>query len=430
MPTPTQQTDKLPSPSANIGLGGNKNFLLLFAAQVISLMGSGVTTVALALFAYDLAGGADATVIIGNALMLRIIAFLIFSQPAGVYADRVSRKRLLILMDLGRFILLGLFPFVTQVWQVYVLIFAINALTACFTPVFEATIPQIVGPTYYGQAVALSRVAVDVEAVLGPIVAGLLVTGLGVNWVFWFDGLTYLLSALLITFAAVPQLTSTVSHSHRSVFVDMFYGSRVLFKVRLLRQAMIASFSEATAGTAAIVATVAYVREDLQQRIWKVGLAMAAVGAGSSVGAFDLVRFSQSIDVTTRHTSQFAMHIILAGGLLLALVLMAAGVYAPYGLFVLLWAANGAGQAMIALPSSVLLAEHSSDHDRGRVYAAHFAVTHACWLITYPAIGYAAANWGTSTTFIVAGIACAISTLAAWVAGGPQTEMQVRSNTP
>ena len=67
MPNSAQQTVKPPSPSARMGLWGNKNFLLLFAAQVISLMGSGVTTVALALFAYELTGGADATVIIGNA---------------------------------------------------------------------------------------------------------------------------------------------------------------------------------------------------------------------------------------------------------------------------------------------------------------------------------------------------------------------------
>lgn len=430
MPNSAQQTDKPPSPGESISLWGNKNFLLLFAAQVISLMGSGVTTVALALFAYELAGGADATMVVGNALMLRIIAFLIFSQPAGVYADRVSRKRILILMDLGRFILLGLFPFASQVWHVYVLIFSINALTACFTPVFEATIPQIAGHTHYGQAVALSRVAVDVEAVLGPIVAGLLVAGLGVHWVFWFDGLTYLLSAMLITFAVVPQLTSAISYSHHSVLADMFYGTQVLFRVRLLRQSMIASFCEAIAGAAAIVATVAYVRKDLQQSIWQVGLAMAAVGAGSSMGAFALVRFSQLVDAKTRQSCQFAIRVTLAGGLLLSSVLIAAGIYAPYGFFVLLWAANGTGQAMIALPSSVLLAEHSSDHDRGRIYAAHFAISHACWLITYPVIGYAVANWGASTTFIFAGIVCAISTLAALVAGGLKNELQVRSNMP
>src|SRR5438270_4457610 len=100
----------------------NRDFGLLFAAQVISLTGSGVTTVGLALFAYQLVGGASATAVIGNALMLRILAFLLFSQPAGVLADRVSRKPVLIGADLTRLFLLGLFPFVTAVWQVYALI--------------------------------------------------------------------------------------------------------------------------------------------------------------------------------------------------------------------------------------------------------------------------------------------------------------------
>jgi MFS family permease len=70
----------------------NRSFVRLFAAQVISLLGSGATTVGLALFAHRLTGGPSATAVIGNALTLRIVAFMIFSQPAGVLADRVNRK--------------------------------------------------------------------------------------------------------------------------------------------------------------------------------------------------------------------------------------------------------------------------------------------------------------------------------------------------
>ncbi|MBA2494696.1 MAG: MFS transporter, partial [Acidobacteria bacterium] len=107
----------------------NRNYLLLFSAQIISLLGSGVTTVGLALFAYQLTGGESAAAVIGNALFLRILAFLLFSQPAGVIADRVSRKKILIAADVLRFGLLALFPFITEVWQIYTLIFFINAVT-------------------------------------------------------------------------------------------------------------------------------------------------------------------------------------------------------------------------------------------------------------------------------------------------------------
>src|SRR5216684_4512785 len=153
----------------------NRDFRLLFGAQIVSLLGSGVTTVGLALFAYQLTDGQSATAVIGNALTLRILAFLLFSQPAGVIADRVSRKKILIAADLVRFGLLALFPFITTVWQIYALIFAINAVTAFFTPTFESSVPEVVGDEQYVKALSLSRVATDVEAVAAPALAGLLV---------------------------------------------------------------------------------------------------------------------------------------------------------------------------------------------------------------------------------------------------------------
>src|SRR5947209_3077107 len=110
-------TDSRSEPAAT-SLWRNGDFRLLFGAQIISLTGSGVTTVGLALFAYQLTGGTSATAVIGNALTLRILAFLLFSQPAGVIADRVNRKQILIAADIIRVGLLALFPFITAVWQI------------------------------------------------------------------------------------------------------------------------------------------------------------------------------------------------------------------------------------------------------------------------------------------------------------------------
>ena len=68
--------------------------------------------------------------------------------------------------------------------------------------------------------------------------------------------------------------------------------------------------------------------------------------------------------------------------------------------------------------SSGALAEHSFPEERGKVYAAHFALTHACWLVTYPVVGHAAARWGAPHTFTVAGVVCLLITLVAWLMGG------------
>ncbi|MCY7346173.1 MAG: MFS transporter [Pyrinomonadaceae bacterium] len=403
----------------------NRDYLLLFAAQIISLTGSGVTTVGLALFAYQLTGGQSATAVIGNALFLRILAFLLFSQPAGVLADRFNRKYILIAADVLRFVLLALFPFITEIWQVYTLIFLINAVTAFFTPTFEASIPEVVGDEHYVKALSYSRVAVDIEAVAAPAIAGLLVVWLGVRWVFWFDAFTYLVSAALVVFAVVPFVAKKAVPLSVNVFLsEIQTGTRILLREPSLRQALILSFAEATAGAAAIVATVAYVRDALERGDTAYAVVMAALGLGSTVAAILLGRATgryeqgaESKAVLHGRRHAWAQRALIFGGVLLGAILLPGFLVPPLFIFAVLWFLNGAGQALIAIPSSTLLAEHTFEDERGKAYAAHFALTHACWLITYLAIGYAAAYFGTPATFTVAGIVCLMITAAAFLLG-------------
>src|SRR5437588_3755248 len=348
--------------TSNKTLWQNRNFRLLFSAQIISLLGSGVTTVGLALFAYQLTGGASATAVIGNALTLRILAFLLFSQPAGVIADRVSKKRILIAADVIRFALLALFPFVTSVWQIYVLIFAINAVTAFFTPTFESSIPEIVGGEQYVKALSLSRVATDVEAVAAPALAGLLVALLGLRWVFWFDAFTYLVSASLVAVTVMPYVKRKLPQiSLRSFLAELTTGTRILLREPSLRQALTLSIAEATAGGAAIVATVSSVRDILSRGETVFAFVMAGVGLGSSLTAVALGRATGRYEKGARDRSilhgrrhQWASRALLGGGLVLGLVLVPDILKPPLLVFSFLWLLNGAGQALIAIPSSTL----------------------------------------------------------------------------
>lgn len=416
----------------------NHNFRLLFGAQIISLLGSGVTTVGLALFAYQLIGGMSATAVIGNALTLRILAFLLFSQPAGVIADRVSRKRILIAADLIRFALLAIFPFITSVWQIYALIFATNAVTAFFTPTFEASIPELVGEEQYVKALSLSRVATDVEAVAAPALAGLLVALLGLRWVFWFDAFTYLVSASLVAMAAMPYVKKKLpSISLRNFLTELTTGTRILLREPSLRQSLTLSIAEATAGAAAIVATVSYVRDVLGRGQITFAFVMAAVGFGSSLTAILLGRATgryekgshdRSILHGRRH--KWASVALLAGGFLLGLLLLPDVLKPPLVVFSFLWMLNGAGQALIAIPSATLLAEHTIEEERGRAYAAHFALTHLFWLASYPVIGHVAATWGSPLTFTGAGVFCLVVTVVAMFLGYGKREAHIHKPSP
>ena len=235
-------------------LGSNRAFVRLFTAQLTSLLGSGVTSVALAAFAYQLSGS-NATVVVGTALMLRILAFVTVSPVAGVLADRVDRRKMLVASDLIRVALMGVFPFISQVWQVYLLIFVLNAVTAFFSPTFEATLPEVVGESLYTRALAWSRVAVDVEAAGGPLVAGLLIALVGVRWAFWFDGLTYLASAVLVWGTPVPRAAKpTAPFPWSDLWSQVSLGTRILLGEPSLRRALVLHAAEATAGACVLVA--------------------------------------------------------------------------------------------------------------------------------------------------------------------------------
>src|SRR5690606_20189774 len=134
----------------------NRTYRRLFAAQVIALAGTGLSTIALALLAYELAGG-DAGTILGIALTLKMVAYVGIAPLVGGLAHRLPRKRLLIALDIGRAAAVGCLPFVTEVWQIYALIFILSACSAGFTPTFQATIPDVLpDEAEYTRALSLS----------------------------------------------------------------------------------------------------------------------------------------------------------------------------------------------------------------------------------------------------------------------------------
>jgi MFS family permease len=121
---------------------GDRTYRHLFLAQVVALAGTGLTTVALGLLAYDLAGK-DASAVLGTALAIKMVAYVLIAPIAGAYAGHVSRRALLVALDLARLAVVLALLFVTEIWQIYVLIFVLQGCSAAFTPTFQATIPDV-----------------------------------------------------------------------------------------------------------------------------------------------------------------------------------------------------------------------------------------------------------------------------------------------
>lgn len=366
----------------------------LFAAQVIALVGTGLSTVALTLLAYDLANG-DAGAVLGTALALKMIAYVGIAPFVGGIAHRLPRKAFLIALDVARAAFVLCLPFVDAVWQVYVLIFVLNACSAGFTPTFQATIPDVLpDEARYTRALSLSRVAYDLENLVSPTVAAILLTVASYDALFAANSAAFIVSALLVFSVTLPK--AAPSDRPVGVLVNLTFGVRSYIATPRLRGLLLLSLAVAAAGAMVIVNTVVYVRGYLGGSDTDTALAFAAAGAGSMLAAVLLPL------VLERHPERPVM---LAGGLLMSLGLIL-GLTRPGFLMLLpIWFLLGVGSSLVQTPAGRLLRASCQPSDRSAFFSAQFALSHACWLLTYPLAGWFGAEVGLPGAFaILAGL--------------------------
>ncbi len=388
--------------SAETSLFRNRTYRHLFAAQVIALAGTGLSTVALSLLAYDLSGG-DAGAVLGTALAIKMVAYVGIAPIVGGIASFLPRRGLLIGLDLGRALCVVGLPFVTEVWQIYVLVFLLNACSAAFTPTFQATIPDILpDEDQYTRALSYSRLAYDLENLLSPLAAAGALLFLSYDFLFAANALAFLVSALLVWSISLPS--PRPMEREAGLWENLSFGTRAYLKTPRLRGLLALSLAVSCAGAMAIVNTVVYIRDDLGGTDSETALAFAAMGAGSMLIALSLPRFLQG-----RSDRAFMMSgsAVLSAGLLL-------GVTGPgMAAFFVLWFFLGIGSSLVQTPSGRLLKRSAHEGDRPAIYAAHFALSHACWLVGYLLAGWAGQFWGLEVAFLLLGfLACGASLLA------------------
>jgi MFS family permease len=107
----------------------NPTYAKLFAAQVMALLGTGLLTVALGLLAFDLAGAA-AGLVLGTALTIKMAAYVGVAPLIAAAVDRLRKKSVLIGSDLVRLAIALMLPLVTEVWQIYLLVFILQSASA------------------------------------------------------------------------------------------------------------------------------------------------------------------------------------------------------------------------------------------------------------------------------------------------------------
>ncbi|TCZ61031.1 MFS transporter [Roseicella aquatilis] len=375
----------------------DRTYRHLFAAQILSLAGTGLMTVALGLLAYDLAG-AEAGAVLGTALAIKMVVYVGIAPVAGAFVHLVPRRTLLIALDLSRAAVALALPFVTEVWQIYVLIALLQSGSAAFTPTFQATIPDVLpDEAEYTKALSLSRLAYDMEALVSPLLAAALLSVVGFHWLFAGTTLGFLASAMLVV--SLPLRSPKPPTATEGVWGRTTRGARLYLATPRLRGLLALNLAVAAAGAMVIVNTVVLVRGRLGLGAVELAWTLALYGLGSMAGALALPRVLERMG---------DRRVMLAGAaLLVAGLLLGAVALRDWALVLPLWTLLGLGNGLVLTPSGRLLRRSAEAGDRPALFAAHFALSHACWLLTYPLAGWLGMAAGLGPTFLVLAVLAA-----------------------
>ncbi|XKH54001.1 MFS transporter [Citricoccus nitrophenolicus] len=388
------------------------SYAKLFSAQVIALLGTGLLTVALGLLAFDIAGG-DAGMVLGTALTIKMVAYVSVSPVMSALTSRLPRKPVLVAADVLRAVVALALPWVDEAWQIYVLIFVLQSASANFTPTFQAVIPEVLpDERQYTRALSLSRLAYDLEALLSPMVAAVLLVVMPYNNLFAGTTIGFVASTMLVLATRFPH----VPPGEPTPFLErLTRGVRIFWCTGELRALLAMNLVVATATAMVLVNTVVLVRGHLGRPDSDVALLLAAYGAGSMAVALALPRLLDRVPDRP---------VMLTGAALLpvGLVAAAAVIALPAGgvqwaLLAGVWLALGTATSLILTPSARLLRRASAAAERPAVFAAQFSLSHACFLLTYPAAGTLGALLGLpATALILAGIGAvgAVLAVTAW----------------
>lgn len=179
----------------------NVRFMQLWVGQGLSFVGDAVSMIALVVLVVQITGSASA---VGGALVARLLPTLA-SPLAGVLADRLDRRVVLVVSDLIRAALILGLVIARDLAVIYGLVFLMGLARTFFNPTIRAAFPSVVGEGDLTRANALISGTFSVSETVGPALGGVLIATVGVNAAFVLDSATYLISAAFLSHIPFPR---------------------------------------------------------------------------------------------------------------------------------------------------------------------------------------------------------------------------------
>ena len=382
--------DERPEPLAE-----NRDFLVLLVGQGISAIGDAVSFTALPLLVLSLTGSGLAMGVVG---VLQSIPDLLFGMVAGVFADRLDRRRMMLLADLGRAGLTALIPLsylvgAPTIVVVFLVAAPMSILRSLFLAAYTASLPNLVGRAQLGRANSIFEAIYSFGYIIGPGVAGLLVATIGAPETIAIDAASYAASAVALFLIRRP-LTVRRDHPPLDLVGEMRAGIAYVAGHRVLRDAVLFWGIVSVISAGLVPALAFYVIEEQSLEASALGLILSAYGLGAFLGAV----------VTARFRLRHAGRLLLGGNVVRGAALVAIAVTGSIGAMVGAALVAGLVDSVVLITYITLRAAASTDEMIGRVGGTARTISLGLQPIGFVAAGLLIDAAGGGVTLITIGV--------------------------
>ncbi|MBW3668705.1 MAG: MFS transporter [Actinobacteria bacterium] len=386
-PTPLEMPDR----ASTVRLFGSHAFFRLWVAQVVSALGDWIGFVAVAAIAARI-GGSSPEAAVGVVLSARLVPGFFLAPAAGVLVDRWDRKRVMVLCDIGRGLVMATLPFVDTIAGLFFVSLLLEVLTLMWSPAKEASVPNLVRPEFLANANSLSLVAAyGTFPVASALFAGLAKVAERLGEYDALDALrvsqesiaiyvdvgTFFVSALLIATLALPRperVRSSRRFDFRQTFRELAEGWRFIGQNAVVRSVIVGLATGLIGGGMVVPLGTVMSTEVFGAGPAGFGLLLTALGTGVAVGIVGLSLVQKRLP----HETVFVGALVGAGICIIGGASMSS--ITPALAFV---AVLGLCAGAVYILGFTLLQTNVENELRGRIFATLYTLVRFCLLAAF-----------------------------------------------
>ena len=380
--------DETPAPPAPWRIFGTRSYRRLWTAQVISSTGDWIGLIAILAIAARVSN--DSAAAVSLVMFARVVPGFFLGTVGGVLIDRLDRRKVMVVCDVGRASMLLLLPFVENLVGLVLISFALEILTLLWGPAKDASVPQLVKKKQLQSANTLSLVASYATFPLASIVFSLLAAVAG--WLGSFaalsalkldqealalgvDACTFLASAILVFGLPIPHNQRGPKHRAEvgQTLRDIREGLRYIAHERRVQGVIVGLGLGLIGGGAMIPLGPVFARQALGGDAATFGVLMTALGFGAAGGVVGLLAIQRRV-----HRDQvFPLAVMGVGAFLVIAASISNTVFAALAVAVV-----GACAGTAYVTGFTVLHESVHEELRGRTFATLYSVIRLCLLIS------------------------------------------------